>query len=157
MTHAVVVYVAPNATLIQEIERMNVLLVEARRTLEQVKKGLEVKDARMQWYYYSSATVRRAKMHQKYYTVFSCRADFRRLCVSQMTLKEKMPRQPIFLIYVQGALNMTESMEQLSASVYMGRVPEAWKPYAYESRKQLAPWWVTPGHEKPIPALPSVA
>lgn len=26
----------------QEVERMNVLLIEVRRTLEQVKKGLEV-------------------------------------------------------------------------------------------------------------------
>lgn len=93
---------------------------------------------------------------EKYYTVSSCRPDFRRLCVSSVTLKESMPRQPIFRICAQGALNLTESMEQLSASVYMGRVPEAWKPYAYESRKQLAPWWVTPEHEKHIPTLPSV-
>ncbi|OEH75839.1 hypothetical protein cyc_03720 [Cyclospora cayetanensis] len=65
---------------LQEVARMNILLTEARRTLEQVKRGLE------------------------------------------------------------GALNVTEAMEQLGASLYMGRVPEAWKPYAYASRKQLGSW-----------------
>ncbi|KAL8275355.1 hypothetical protein Esti_000677 [Eimeria stiedai] len=65
---------------LQELERMNALLMEARRTLEQVKRGLE------------------------------------------------------------GALNVTDAMEQLSTSLYLGRVPEAWKTYAYESRKPLTPW-----------------
>ena len=36
-----------SAALNQEVERMNVLLAEARRTLEQLKKGLEVADAPM--------------------------------------------------------------------------------------------------------------
>ncbi|CDJ53066.1 hypothetical protein EBH_0006090 [Eimeria brunetti] len=74
---------------LQEVERMNVLLAEARRTLEQLKKGLEVVYAPM---------------------------------------------------LLHGALNVTDAMEQLEASLNMSRVPEAWKPYAYESRKQLGPW-----------------
>ncbi|CDJ30567.1 uncharacterized protein EMH_0006840 [Eimeria mitis] len=47
---------------------------------------------------------------------------------------------PATVVCLQGALNVTDAMEQLEASLNMGRVPEAWKPYAYESRKQLGPW-----------------
>lgn len=42
--------VVASAPLNQELERMNVLLAEARRTLEQLKKGLEVVDAPMLWH-----------------------------------------------------------------------------------------------------------
>ncbi|CDI77483.1 hypothetical protein EAH_00000540 [Eimeria acervulina] len=47
---------------------------------------------------------------------------------------------PATVVCLQGALNVTDAMEQLEASLNMSRVPEAWKPYAYESRKQLGPW-----------------
>ncbi|CDI86634.1 hypothetical protein EPH_0074210 [Eimeria praecox] len=49
---------------------------------------------------------------------------------------------PATVVCLQGALNVTDAMEQLEASLNMSRVPEAWKPYAYESRKQLGPWSV---------------
>ncbi|KAL8448487.1 hypothetical protein Emed_003748 [Eimeria media] len=48
--------------------------------------------------------------------------------------------QPATVVCFQGALNVTDAMEQLSTSLYLGRVPEAWKAYAYESRKPLTPW-----------------
>ncbi|KAL8430803.1 hypothetical protein ACSSS7_005707 [Eimeria intestinalis] len=55
-------------------------------------------------------------------------------------------------IFSQGALNVTDAMEQLSTSLYFGRVPEAWKAYAYESRKPLTPWYFRK-HDKETPLL----
>jgi len=42
---------------------------------------------------------------------------------------------------LQGALNITDAMENLSNSLFLNRVPGNWEKYAYFSKKPLAMWF----------------
>lgn len=42
---------------------------------------------------------------------------------------------------LHGALSMTESMEELASALAFNRMPHAWLPLAWSSRKSLAPWF----------------
>merc|ERR1711871_1807889 len=42
---------------------------------------------------------------------------------------------------LQGALNMSESMETLQSSLFSTSVPPGWRKVAYASLKGLVPWW----------------
>lgn len=41
---------------------------------------------------------------------------------------------------INGALNMTDSMEALMQSLQFNQVPSAWQSAAYPSKKYLAAW-----------------
>ena len=44
---------------------------------------------------------------------------------------------------LDGALNISDAMEDLSLSLYANIVPPKWAQAAYASRKGLADWYVT--------------
>ena len=43
---------------------------------------------------------------------------------------------------LQGALNISESMERLGSSLFIDRVPDSWSAVAYPSMKLLAAWFL---------------